>query len=195
MIAFVGSYEHVFKLFFKFIIAKVIVQNARSLMAIIFNGFNTLAATLSDINYGFLSTFNTDAILTEPAEKGFLGLNYLVKYFEVTPTFLILMGACWVINLVLIGRLFEIIVYTVISPIPLSTIAAEGWSDSAKSFVKSYAAVCLQGLVVVIMFYAFSQIADILGGTSTMGITITALSLALGVVKSGQWAKQAVGVA
>ena len=189
----IQSYEQVFKLFFKFIMAKVIVQNARGLMGIIFNGFNSLASELGSLNYGFLSGFDTDALLSKPEKAGFLNLNYLVQYLEVMPTFLILMGACWVINLILIGRLFEIIVYTVISPIPLATFAGEGWHDSAKAFVKSYAAVCLQGLVVIVMFYAFSQVAELLGGTSQIGITITALSLALGVAKSGQWARQAVG--
>ena len=193
MLLKIQSYEAVFKLFFKFILAKVIVQNAKGLMGIIFNGFNALASGLGEANYGFISSFGTDAILKEPAEAGFLGLNYLVKYLEAMPTFLILMGACWVINLILIGRLFEIIVYTVISPIPLATFAGEGWHDSAKSFIKSYAAVCLQALVVIVMFYAFSQVADLLGGTDTMGLTITALALALGVAKSGQWARQAVG--
>ena len=103
------------------------------------------------------------------------------------------MGACWVINLILIGRIFEIVVYTAVSPIPLSTFAAEGWHDTAKGFIKSYAAVCLQGLVVVLMFYSFSQVVDLMGGTDTVGITIIALSLALGVAKSGQWARQALG--
>lgn len=189
----IQSYEQVFKLFFKFILAKVIVQNARGIMGILFNGFNSIAETLGETNYGFLSSFSTDAIITQPSDAGLLNLNYLVKYLEAMPTFLILMGACWVINLILIGRLFEIIVYTVISPIPLATFAGEGWHDSAKAFIKSYAAVCLQGLVVMVMFYAFAQVADLLGGTDTMGITITALALALGVAKSGQWARQAVG--
>lgn len=193
MLLKIQSYEQVFKLFFKFILAKVIVQNARGIMGILFNGFNSIAETLGETNYGFLSSFSTDAIITQPADAGLLNLNYLVKYLEAMPTFLILMGACWVINLILIGRLFEIIVYTVISPIPLATFAGEGWHDSAKAFIKSYAAVCLQGLVVMVMFYAFAQVADLLGGTDTMGITITALALALGVAKSGQWARQAVG--
>lgn len=193
MLLKIQSYEQVFKLFFKFILAKVIVQNARGIMGILFNGFNSIAETLGETNYGFLSSFNTDAIIAQPADAGFLNLNYLMKYLEAMPTFLILMGACWVINLILIGRLFEIIVYTVISPIPLATFAGEGWYDSAKSFIKSYAAVCLQGLVVMVMFYAFAQVADLLGGTDSMGITITALALALGVAKSGQWARQAVG--
>ncbi len=194
MLLKIQSYEQVFKLFFKFILAKVIVQNARGIMGILFNGFNSIAETLGETNYGFLSSFNTDAIIAQPADAGFLNLNYLMKYLEAMPTFLILMGACWVINLILIGRLFEIIVYTVISPIPFATFAGEGWHDSAKAFIKSYAAVCLQGLVVMVMFYAFAQVADLLGGTDSMGITITALALALGVAKSGQWARQAVGV-
>lgn len=187
------SYEQIFKLFFKFILAKVIVQNAKGIMGILFNGFNSIAASLGDANYGFLSRFGVDALIQQPDSGGFLNLNYLLKYLETMPTFLILLGACWVINLILIGRLFEIIVYTVISPIPLATFAAEGWHDSAKAFIKSYAAVCLQGLVVIVMFYAFSQVTDLLGGSDTVGITITALALALGVSKSGQWARQAVG--
>jgi len=193
MLLKIQSYEQVFKLFFKFILAKVIVQNAKGIMGIIYNGFNAVAASLGEQNYGFLSAFGTDALVVKPSDAGFLNLNYLVKYLEAMPSYLILMAACWVINLILIGRLFEIIVYTVISPIPLATFAGEGWHDIAKAFIKSYAAVCLQGIVVVVMFYAFSQVAELLGGTSTIGITITALSLALGVAKSGQWARQAVG--
>ncbi len=193
MLLKIQSYEQVFKLFFKFILAKVLVQNARGLMGIIYNGFNQIAAHLGSTTYGFLDSFTPEALIAKPDDAGLLNLNYLVKYLEAMPTYLILMGACWVINLILIGRLFEIIVYTVISPIPLSTFAGEGWHDSAKAFVKSYAAVCLQGVVIIVMFYAFSEIAELLGGTSNIGITITALSLALGVAKSGQWARQALG--
>ena len=43
MLLKIQSYEQVFKLFFKFVMAKVIVQNARGLMSIIFNSFNSLA--------------------------------------------------------------------------------------------------------------------------------------------------------
>jgi hypothetical protein len=193
MLLKIQSYEQVFKIFFKFILAKVIVQNARGLMGIIFTSFNGIASGLASGTYGFLSGYGTDALLTKPDDAGFMNVNYLVKYLETMPTFLILMGACWVINLVLIGRVFEIVVYTAVSPIPLATFAAEGWHDSARSFVKSYAAVCLQGLIVVLMFYAFTQVMDLMGGIDSVGITIVSLSLAMGVSKSGQWARQAVG--
>lgn len=193
MLLKIQSYEQVFKLFFKFILAKVLVQNARGLMGIIFNGFNSIAAGLAEDNYGFLEAFGPDSIIQKPDDPGFLNINYLIKYSEAVPAYWILLGACLVIYLILLGRLFEIIVYTVISPIPLATFAGEGWHDIAKAFIKSYAAVCLQGVVVVVMFYAFSQVANLLGGTSSIGIVVTALSLALGVAKSGQWARQALG--
>lgn len=66
MLLKIQSYEQVFKLFFKFILAKVIVQNARGIMGILFNGFNSIAETLGETNYGFLSSFSTDAIITQP---------------------------------------------------------------------------------------------------------------------------------
>ena len=194
MLLKIQSYEQVFKLFFKFILAKVLVQNSRGIMGIIFNGFNDIAEDLTGDFTGFLDTFGTDSIIEKPESAGFMNINYILKLQEATPSYWILLGSCLVIYLVLLGRLFEIVVYTVIAPIPLSTFAGEGWHEIAKSFIKSYAAVCLQGIIVVIMFYAFTQIAEVLGGTSTMGITVTALSLALGVMKSGQWSRQALGV-
>lgn len=51
MLLKIQSYEQVFKLFFKFILAKVIVQNAKGLMGIIYNGFNAVASGLGEANY------------------------------------------------------------------------------------------------------------------------------------------------
>ncbi|MBR1384610.1 MAG: hypothetical protein IJ555_12500, partial [Ruminococcus sp.] len=52
MLLRIQSYEQVFKIFFKFILAKVIVQNARGLMAIIYNSFNSVASSLIEDSYG-----------------------------------------------------------------------------------------------------------------------------------------------
>ena len=49
MLLKIQSYEQVFKLFFKFILAKVIVQNAKGLMGILFNGFNAIAASIFNV--------------------------------------------------------------------------------------------------------------------------------------------------
>lgn len=49
--------------------------------------------------------------------------------------------------------------YTAISPIPLSTFAGEPTQNVGKSFLKSYAAVCLEGAIIVLACIIFSVFA------------------------------------
>lgn len=189
------SYEQILKLMFKFVLAKVLVDNARGLMGIIYNTFNGLVVGISNKASGIMSTFDVASIATKPSEKGWFGFNYLTAFISAMPTILILKGACWVISIIFIGRLFEVIIYSTIAPIPLATFAGEGWSESCKTFIKGYAAVCIQALVIMLMFQAFNAISQLAtAGGSRFSITLTALALALGVVKSGQWSRQAVGL-
>ena len=46
--------------------------------------------------------------------------------------------------------------YTAIAPIPLSTFAGEPTSHIGKTFLKSYAAVCLEGAIIVLGCIIFS---------------------------------------
>ena len=46
--------------------------------------------------------------------------------------------------------------YTAIAPIPLSTMAGQPTENIAKSFLKSYAGVCLQGAVIVLACIIYS---------------------------------------
>ena len=41
------------------------------------------------------------------------------------------------------GRFFKLYLYTALAPVPLSTFAGEPTQSVGKSFLKSYAAVCL----------------------------------------------------
>ena len=105
-------------------------------------------------------------------------------------------------NVVVIARLFELTVYTLIAPVPLSTFACEGLSDVGKGFLKSYAAVSLQAIVLAIMFVAYSAVNTALvsgriGSTNltlngVMGL-VTTLTLAMGVMQSGSWSKKICG--
>lgn len=49
--------------------------------------------------------------------------------------------------------------YTAIAPIPLSTFAGEPTQQIGKSFLKSYAAVCLEGAIIVLACVIFSVFA------------------------------------
>ena len=51
------------------------------------------------------------------------------------------------------------LLYTAIAPIPLSTFAGEPSQNVGKSFLKSYAAVCLEGAIIVLACIIFSVFA------------------------------------
>ena len=54
------------------------------------------------------------------------------------------------------GRFFKLYLYTAIAPIPLSAFAGEPSANIGKSFLKSYAAVCLEGAIIVLGCIIFS---------------------------------------
>ena len=58
------------------------------------------------------------------------------------------------------GRFFKLYLYTAIAPIPLSSFAGEPSANIGKSFLKSYAAVCLEGAVIVLGCIVFSVFAS-----------------------------------
>ena len=70
----------------------------------------------------------------------------------------------WVLAFVMIltvyGRFFKLYMYTAIAPVPLSTFAGEPSQNVGKSFLKSYAAVCLEGAVIVLACIIFSVFAS-----------------------------------
>ena len=57
------------------------------------------------------------------------------------------------------GRFFRLYLYTAIAPIPLSSFAGEPTQNVGKSFLKSYAAVCLEGAIIVLACIIFSLFA------------------------------------
>lgn len=57
------------------------------------------------------------------------------------------------------GRFFKLYLYTAIAPVPLSTFAGEPSLSVGKSFIKSYAAVCLEGAIIVLACIIFSLFA------------------------------------
>ena len=69
----------------------------------------------------------------------------------------------WVLSLVMIlsvyGRFFKFYLYAAIAPIPLAAFAGEPSQNVGKSFLKSYAVVCLEGAIMVLGCIIFSVFA------------------------------------
>ena len=135
-------------------------------------------------------------------DAGFLNFQPMLLNLQISIQGLIMKIIMVLANVVVIARLFELTVYTLIAPVPLSTFACEGLSDVGKGFLKSYAAVSLQAIVLAIMFVAYSAVNTALvsgriGSTNltlngVMGL-VTTLTLAMGVMQSGSWSKKICG--
>ena len=69
----------------------------------------------------------------------------------------------WVLSFIMIltvyGRFFKLYIYAAIAPVPLSAFAGEETSHIGKAFLKSFAAVCLEGAVIVLGCIIYSLFA------------------------------------
>lgn len=151
--------EHVLKVFIRFAIAKGVIAYGLELMMALFNIVQGIIGTIMQAGgYGALQqTTLPEEIVTAVEECGF---------FESIPLWAVtLIGSLFVTVLSFImimtvyGRFFRLYLYTAIAPIPLSTFAGEPSQSVGISFIKSYAAVCLEGAVIVLSCVIFSVFA------------------------------------
>ena len=151
--------EHAIKLFVRFAIAKGVVTYGMNLMLAFLEIIQGVISTIMN-SAGFGSATQTilpSAIVTAIEDCGF---------FESIPLWAVtLIGGLfvWVLSFIMIlsvyGRFFKLYMYTAISPVPLSTFAGEPTQNVGKSFLKSYAAVCLEGAIIVLACIIFSVFA------------------------------------
>ena len=151
--------EHVLKLFVRFAIAKGVIAYGLELMIALFDIIQGVIGTI--MNAG---GFGTPQQTTLPQE--IVTAVEACGFFESIPLWAVtLIGSLFVTVLSFImimtvyGRFFRLYLYTAIAPIPLSTFAREPTQSVGISFMKSYAAVCLEGAVIVLSCIIFSVFA------------------------------------
>lgn len=228
------KWENVLMFFTKLFIAKVFVENAEGVLNIILKGFGSLTKSanlqFTDLipchggtkPWGEYNLVNSNGNEYADAFEFFLAGSDLSNvqnrvgsgFFDISPMFLkiqvsllglILQILMLIVVVIVIARMFEITVYTIVSPIPLSTLACDGLSDVGKGFLKSYTAVCLQALMLIVMFFAykamdatvFSELVSDAQGSANIIVSwlgfIKVFALAAGVLQSGAWAKRICG--
>lgn len=152
--------EQALKLFIRFGLAKMIVTYGMDFMLAIFDivqGITSKVMTTSGITLK-ASTKLPQTIATAVDKVGF---------FESIPLWavtliggLVITILSFILILTVYGRFFKLYLYTAIAPIPLSTFAGEGTSSVGRSFLKSYSAVCLEGVIIVLACIIFSVFAS-----------------------------------
>ena len=151
--------EHALKLFVRFALAKGAVTYGLDLMLAVY-----------DIIQGMVST-----VITKSGVGGMTGMTLpqelidliaSVGFWDSIPLWAVtLIGGLFVtvlsftMILTVYGRMFSLWMYTAIAPIPLSSFAGEPSANVGKNFLRSYAGVCLQGVVIALACIIFSTIA------------------------------------
>ncbi len=151
--------EMAVKLFVRFALAKGIITYGLELMMALFKIVQGIISTIMT-SAGFDSATETilpDDIVTAIEDCGF---------WESIPLWAVTLIGClaiWVMSLIMImsvyGRFFKLYLYSAIATIPLSTFAGEPSQSVGKAFLKSYAAVCLEGAIIVLACIIFSVFA------------------------------------
>ena len=152
--------EHAIKLFVRFAIAKGVVTYGLELMMALFKIVQGLISTI--MNASGLGTADQTVL---PAEM--VTAIEDCGFFESVPLWAVTLIGSLVITVLsfimimsVYGRFFKLYLYTALAPVPLSTFAGEPTQNVGKSFIKSYAAVCLEGAVIILACVIFSLFAS-----------------------------------
>ncbi len=152
--------EMVFKCFIRFVLAQAAVTHGMELMTALFKVAQGMISTIMTAS-GMSALTDT----TLPAEM--VTIIEDVGFLESIPLWAItLLGSLfiWVLSLIMIltvySRFFKLYLATAIAPIPMASFAGQPSSSIGVAFLKSYAAICLEGCVIVLACVIFSAFAS-----------------------------------
>lgn len=152
--------ELAFKCFVRFVLAQAAVSWGLELMTALFSVAQGAVTTIMDASglTAMTATSLPDEMVAVIEDVGFIDS---IPLWAVT-----LLGSLfiWVLSLVMIltvySRFFKLYIATAIAPIPLSSFAGQPSSSIGVAFLKSYAAICLEGCIVVLACVIFSAFAS-----------------------------------
>lgn len=199
-----GVKEVVFLLVF-FAVFLFLIQNSFELMEAIYAVVGlAIDRTMSLFGSGGAIDLTAVSVVTEdddvPALIALL-LVSVISWVVVLGAYIVALVVCW-------ARAIQLYIMAAFSPIPLSLMALDDTRQIGIGYLKNFTAVCLAGLIILILLVAFPLILGGLTGASTStgtpidgiatGLTYALQYLAmcvlliLSLVKSGAWARDIV---
>ena len=151
--------EAAIKVFIRFVLAKTAVTYGLELMNALFSIAQGLVSTImSAAGFGAAQEIILPTeIITAVEDCGFLES---IPLWAVTLIGgLLITVLSFVMIMTVYGRFFKLYLYTAIAPVPLSAFAGEPTHSIGIAFIKSYAAVCLEGAIIVLGCVIFSLFA------------------------------------
>ncbi len=167
--------EQVLKCFVRFALAQAAVSHGMELMTALFTVGQGMVKTIMDAS-------GMTALSPTGLPDEMVDIIEDVSFLDSIPLWAVtLLGSLfiWVLSLVMIltvySRFFKLYMATAIAPIPLASFAGQPSSSIGIAFLKTYAAICLEGCVIVlacVIFSAFASTPPALSDPSLAAATI-----------------------
>ena len=148
--------EQALRLFIRFAIAKGLISYGMELMTALFKIVQGIIGRIVSLS-GFSHSEDTllpPEMITAIEDCGF---------FESIPLWAVtLIGSLlitvlsFIMIMTVYGRFFKLYLFTALAPVPLASFAGEPTASIGKSFLKAYAAVCLEGAIIVLACIIYS---------------------------------------
>ncbi len=149
--------EDAIRIAMRFVVAKVIIENTSGISKGIFGIF--MKGTGDGITNALDSvTANLASLVIEPDKGGFLGAGYTILFVFLCVVYVVFFFQLLKIVISYIGIAFEIGIHQSLAPIALSTLCNDTVRQTGITFMKSYAATCLQLAVITAIFEVFGEL-------------------------------------
>lgn len=203
------KWEHGLKLCVKMVLAKVAIDIAPTFLQACYLQAQAWIVSLANSN-SIMGRKTMDSL--RPLVENTTGWGNILGLF--LSTFIVLMAILicgLIIQVIAYGRIFELYVYLVVSPLPMAFLPlgngnGDGVHRITTKFLKNFIAVCLQGVMMIIVIRVFDVV---IGNTIINALTeaaantdvnaavtdliytmlLGAIALVMAVIKCGSWAK------
>lgn len=198
-----AGFEIPFKTMFKLIVCKMVVDSTPLIMGAIYEISETIMSGIGTaFSSGAAEVVLDMAVVTQVIEDMDFATRLLTAV-QVFMIWLIFKFAYIAMLIIIVGRMVEIYVYLAIAPLPIATIPNSETSGIAKNFVKSFAAVCIQGVLIFIVLSMYGELTAAIAGTATytdftdalLQATMYALVLVVALFMTGKWSKSIMNAA
>jgi len=187
------SVQVVFKTLIKLALCIAVVELSLDIMTAIFDVSAHLIQGMQGLNaeYRISSVAYTETMQSIDRMTVGQQIGMLINVAIIRIAIWILFG---LVNIVIIIRFLEIYIRLALAPIALATLAEEETSSIGKNYFKSFAAVCLHGVLILLMLMFFpliinAELIKIHGAGYLYVLVMYAVLLVIGVFSTNKLAK------
>lgn len=190
------GFEIVFRAMFKIVLIKLVIDSTPLIMGAIYGISTEIISNIGGIFTGSMSSISYDSVALEEYIDGLKILQQTLVAAQVLIIWLVYKFSIVVVQVIMIGRMFEIYIHLAIAPLPLATLPNVELSGVAKNFLKSFAAVSIQGAIIFIVLGMYHTLIGNMvsnSGTELTSLLLEAMLYSLVLVASlfmtGRWSK------